>query len=222
MKNYSIILILVASISLGSCKKQPVQPTSSTMQQKLFTQEGKEYIIRTTNNRITSAVFPVPGGFFKQVYFNNPAAPPTNPLNPNFAALYVSSGGKPIIPISYSLSVTEETTLANVVDISNVYYVARITLSSQVMPAYLLSLGKLYPYAERVYYTDNNSNNFIVRYNQAVFSNNDFLSTADNINVKFSNSLANAMNSIGLVNEIPVIPPGTYTITVSVTYFELQ
>lgn len=180
------------------------------MQQKLYTREGKEYVIKTVNNAL-QVTYAVPTNISKYVFINLPAAFPES------ISLNTSN---PIIPISYSASAFTGSVVS--ADISNSYFVAQNGKSFEILPAYRQTLGKIYPYIQRIYYTDDNNNNFIIRYNELILSDQDFLATNDALLLGFSSSLGKAMASYFTFVEAFTLPAGTYSLCFSMTYLELQ
>jgi hypothetical protein len=205
------LLSLAAIILVGGCC---LMNKKNNMEQKLYTVEGTEYIIRTASNNF-GIVYASTQNIPKYVFFNDPPGSTTV-----VEAIHLNTAS-PIIPISYSASAYDALGLAVIADISNCYYSVQAG-GLVILPMYRNSLSKIYPYVQRVYYTDDNNNNYISRYNQIIFSDRDFIPVSDPLAISMFSSLARAMTDVGGNPERFQLVAGTYLITITFTYLELQ
>ncbi len=183
------------------------------MEKKLFTQDGKGYVVKTASNLLNNFINNPGIPLFKEVYVNY-----TN--IPNEFSAHINTNKK-IIPIGFNVSAIQVGGGIIKVDVSNCYYFIRSGNPLTLMGEYLNPLGKIFPYVQRVYYTNSEFNNFTIDYNKLIFHSNDFISIADKMVIYFTESLAGAMAG-GNVPPFALLPGGaTYIIAYSFTYLEL-
>src|SRR5437879_6257698 len=104
------------------------------MKRQLFTQEGKEYVIKSISNNFT-ITYPAAHLVEKKVYINNEAVAAKESVH------FVTN--KRIIPVSYSLSAIQLGGLG-IYDVSNCYSSIRSGPGFTILPSYRVYLGKLY------------------------------------------------------------------------------
>lgn len=181
------------------------------MNNTLYTQEGSAYVIKsiTTSDIITSLVD-------LQV---DTAVGVNTDYSANIGNIRLNTTRK-LIPLSYTFSVILGAAgHAVTVDIQTPYYLASNT--TELIVKYRTCLAKAVPYVQRNYYTDNLNYNLISRYNQVIYSDNDFIDVNSPFFLYFQGNLAAAMVALGYT-DIITIPAQRYLYTVTFVYAEFQ
>lgn len=190
------------------------------MKQIYYTQEGTPYILKTSTYFNPAYLLIAPNRLIPVVMVNFPTGYSTS----NFGSFQVSTGKK-IVPVSYSFSAVVDIVLEPVstVDVGSVYWVAQNgNQAGTVFTTDIKSkqvLAKLYPLANRVYYSNNLNYNYSLAYNQAVLSDNDFLEANNPLGIAFFEKLSYCMTASGDYSGI--VPGGTYKVAGTFTYFEM-
>lgn len=213
--NIMQVILCIACIALLSCSKQTISPTQSTnnMKQVFYTQEGKPYILCSTNKTF-SIVIGVNTPLNRVVYVNADASI----ISDSFAIFMDAS--KKMIPVWYSCSITDNL-FAAIADISSAYYQAsQGNTSFATYDKYKPTLAKAAPLVDRIFANNGLNYNFNVRYGQIVFADNDFFEVSKPMRIEFHPNLMEAMTESSTTQ--PIIVPGTYQVTITFTYFQMQ
>ena len=182
------------------------------MKQVFYTQEGRPYVVKVQTRYISAYVLAAPQNIFRGVYVNSPSGI-VDPFRLDLSAT------NNIIPISYSFGAITVANV-NVANISCCYFSALTGPPPVFLPNYRTALAKAYPFIERIFYTDALNYNFVSRYNQITFSNDDFLVVNNPFSIYMHPELDNAM--VGPVGNIGALAAATYNIAITFTFLEIQ
>lgn len=184
------------------------------MEQTLYTTEGTKYILRTLN---TNSILPNTGAapsVFPFIAINN-----TNPIFGNAGGMsYFTT--KPFVPLSYGFSAFDTVNQIVAADFHSLYY--SVISGAGIESKYRNILSKSIPYIQRNYYTDALNNNFMFQYNQLLLSDEDFMQALPQTEIFFFPSIAEAMTSNYVGGVYGSLPIGTYSVTTSFLFYELN
>lgn len=216
-KTYINIQIAIVAICIifQSCKKEINNPSSSkTMKQLFYTEEGSAYIVKTVTKNLMGQVIADPINYQLIANVNQP-------VSASLATIQVTTP-KRIIPVCANLAFvsTAGVTTAN---ISSVYYGAiRGNVPNENAYDQQSSQAKMFPLVDQIFYTTNNLYAYNVRYTQAVFTDSDFIDVSAGVSFYFQSDLAQALTIMPNGGSLVVIPAGTYYISETFTFLELQ
>lgn len=180
------------------------------MKQIYYTEEGKPYVLRLVTKNLVGQVVPNSTNIVPRVLVNLPSS-----LDIGAVALTTS---RRIIPVHLNFALFNIAATVSTVNISSVYYNARVGVVPVNTYAQQSCQAKLFPLISREFYDTDFDYVYSVRYGQAVFVDGDFLDTTSGIQFTFFPSISRAL--IFQPNML-IVPAGTYNVSLTFLYFEL-
>ena len=208
------LLILTVFIIFSSCQKLGINCNIKPMEKIFYTIEGKPYILKsvTKNNQgisgITLIHYPT-----LQINLNNVVVDTISDFN--------IKNSKKIIPVSASLGVFDVGQNISVIDFNSPFYF--VAIGTTITPSFYgtRAIAKSLPLIQRSFYTDDFHLSYKFEYEEATYSEGDFVPTNTGMVTMFtpSQAIGTTISTTGIL--FTANPATSYNTSLTITYFEL-
>jgi hypothetical protein len=184
-----------------------------------YTQEGTPYILKSISKNIPNWSS-ITGTIAPNVFVN------INSDNSGVAYIIDLKTSKKIIPISLSFAALDNSNLSIFANVTSPYYACfrnKTTILNPLKSTFeqLRPLGKIIPFIDRPFFTDNQNFFYNVKYNDSVFSDVDFITPVGGFFIEFTSNQVDALTSNpSSIGFIPFVAGPFYNTSITFCYFE--